>query len=179
MLQQLTDKALVKRYQHHDLDAFTELARRHHQRLYRLAAVQLIDASSADDVTQEVFMRALKGFKSFLFLAEPSTWLYRTTKNVCREFNRRKPAQVEDEEEYATGLPEEALASQRTIGQVRRLVKQLPERQRDVVMLRIFEELSVEQTATIMNCRPGTVKALLHKAMQTLRKNADNVELLQ
>ena len=45
----------------------------------------------------------------------------------------------------------------------------LPERQRDVVLLRIFEELSVTDTARAMRCREGTVKALLHKAMKSLR----------
>ena len=62
------------------------------------------------------------------------------------------------------------MALDETIKKVRDIVARLPERQRDVVLLRVFEELSVEATAKAMHCRPGTVKALLHKALQRMRK---------
>ena len=54
---------------------------------------------------------------------------------------------------------------------VRRLVAVLPGKHREVVMRRIFEELSVADTAQAMGCRQGTVKALLHKAVRRLREN--------
>ena len=54
---------------------------------------------------------------------------------------------------------------------MRALVARLPERQREVVVLRVFESLSVAETAAAMGCRQGTVKALLHKAMARLRQD--------
>jgi RNA polymerase sigma factor (sigma-70 family) len=60
---------------------------------------------------------------------------------------------------------------------VRLLVAGLPERQRDVVLLRIFEELSVADTAKAMGCREGTIKALLHKATKRLRLDIEKTGL--
>ena len=60
---------------------------------------------------------------------------------------------------------------------VRAAIEHLPARQREVVLLRVFEELSVADTARAMGCRPGTVKALLHKAMASMRQVMANREI--
>ena len=52
---------------------------------------------------------------------------------------------------------------------IRELISHLSQRQKDVVMFRIFEELSVKETASILGCKPGTVKATLNKAIKTIR----------
>lgn len=174
-MESVTDRELVKRFQRGDDQAFETLVRRHQDRLYRLARVRLQVPHEAADVAQEVFLRAYKGLRGFLFTAEPFTWLYRALINVCHEHNRRAQrtpgfpdASAIDELIDADG--DESLSeSQRDLQRVRALVDQLPARQQEVVMLRIFEDLSVEETARAMACRPGTVKALLHKAVIKLR----------
>lgn len=165
-----SDSDLVRRFQRGDEAAFGELVDRFGDRVYRLAAVWLNDAQLAADVAQDVFIRAHRGLRRFRFKAAPFTWLYRTTKNVCYEYNQKRPFEPLVDEPVSTApAPDKPLDQATIAARIRALVAQLPERQRDVVMLRIFEELSVEQTARVMRCRPGTVKAHLHKAMQRLK----------
>ena len=166
-----SDKELVKRFQRGEQSAFELLAERHHQRLFRMASVLLVVPDHAADVTQEVFLRAHRGLKGFRFQAEPSTWLIRTMKNVCKEFNRKERFSGEQLEQLSSqDSVEEAVIQKRTLERIRAVLEGLTERQREVVLLRVFEDMSVEDTARAMGCRPGTVKALLHKALQAIRR---------
>ena len=161
----VSDAELVRRFKSGNAAAFDAIVRRFQDRIYRLAAVSLYDSQYAPDATQEVFMRSHKGLRKFHFRAEPFTWLYRTTKLVCHEFNRKHRGELLDTELADTGnLPEHLVADMDRARRVRQLVSKLPERQREVVLLRIFEDLSVRETAAAMGCREGTVKALMHKA---------------
>lgn len=166
----VSDQELVQRFKDGDADAFDALVRRYQDQVCRMAAVWLYDAEHATDVAQEVFLRSFKGLRRFRFKAAPFTWLYRTTRNVCHEFNRRRRTEPLDHEPLDPGAGPESEASRYDAArQVRALVAELPDRQREVVLLRIFEGLSVRDTARAMSCREGTVKALLHKAKAKLR----------
>lgn len=169
-----SDVELVRDFKSGDPDAFDGIVRRFKDPVYRLAMVWLYDSQHADDAVQEVFIRAYKGLRRFRFGAAPFTWLYRTTRYVCNEFNRRRTTESLDDEPPDTGnTPQRIVAMHDTARRVRALVSELPERQREVVLLRIFEEMSVAETARAMGCREGTVKALLHKATKRLRLDAE------
>lgn len=170
-----SDVELLRFFKSGDAAAFDEIVRRFQDRIFRLASVWLYDSQLAGDATQEVFVRSYKGLRTFHFRSAPFTWLYRTTKNVCREFNRvRRTEALLDEPGDNTSNPERQLVDYESARDVRRLVAELPERQREVVMLRIFEDLSVRDTAQSMGCREGTVKALLHKAIKKLKLTAQS-----
>ena len=169
-----SDEELVRRFQRGDIDAFDLLVRRYQGRIYRMAAVWLYDDEHCSDVTQEVFLRGFKSLRAFRFRSAPFTWLYRTTKNVCREQNRRRTTATLDFEPVDTlANPESEVSQQHATREVRKLIATLPKRQREVVLLRLFEDLSVRETAEAMACREGTVKALLHKAKSRLRLHLD------
>jgi len=166
----LSDAELVKQFKSGDSSAFDAIVRRFQDRVFRLASVWLYDDQGAADVTQEVFIRGHKGLRKFRFRSAPFTWLYRVTRNVCNEFNRaRRSEALVDEPPDTSSMPDRQVASHDSARRVRQLVENLPDRQREVVMLRIFEDLSVRETASAMGCREGTVKALLHKATNSLR----------
>ncbi|UCG71312.1 MAG: RNA polymerase sigma factor [Chromatiales bacterium] len=165
-----SDTELVRRFQRGDQAAFHALVQRFQDPVYRLAAVWLDDAQQADDAVQEVFLRSFRGLRGFRFRSAPFTWLYRMTKNVCFEINRkRRPEALEHEPRDTAAGPEHLATRLDAARRVRELVSGLPARQREVVLLRIFEDLSVRDTARAMGCREGTVKALLHKAMNKLQ----------
>ena len=165
-----SDADLVRQFKSGDTAAFDAIVLRFQDRVFRLASVWLHDEQSAADATQEVFVRGFRGLQRFRFRSAPFTWLYRTTKNVCREFNRQKRAEpISSEPASPDDAPDREVAANDGARRLRRLVAELPERQRDVVVLRIFEDLSVRETATAMGCREGTVKALLHKATRGLK----------
>ena len=128
-------------------------------------------AMTVSSHTQEVFVRSYTGLRRFHFRSEPFTWLYRTTRNVCSEFNRvRRGEPLEQEPVDVDGAPDREVSDYERARRVRQLVIRLPDRQQEVVMLRIFEDLSVAETARLMRCREGTVKALLHKATNNLKR---------
>ena len=169
-----SDRELVKAFQAGDQQAFTAFVQRHQDRIYRLACANLYAPEEAADAAQEVFLRAYKGLGRFRFAAEPFTWLFRTVKNVCNEYNRRtqrsnKLVSEIDIEQLAEWEHDDS-SRLTDMRQVQSLVSQLPKRQQDVVLLRIFEGMSIEETAQAMDCRPGTVKAHLHKAINRLRE---------
>jgi RNA polymerase sigma-70 factor (ECF subfamily) len=173
-LNDASDEELVRQFCAGESLAFDLLVRRFQDRVFRLACVWLYDEQHAADVAQEVFLRSHKGLRSFRFRSGVFTWLYRATRNVCHEFNRRRRTLPLDDELHKQQVDKSAepdgLASRsETVSAIRKLVSALPQRQREVVMLRIFEDLSVRETAQTMGCREGTVKALLHKATTALR----------
>lgn len=166
-----SDVELVQRFKSGDAAAFDAIVHRFQDRIYRLASVWLHDGQHAGDAAQEVFLRAFKGLRRFHFRSAPFTWLYRTTRHVCNEFNRKRRAEpLNDEPHDPAAAPERQVDAYEAARRIRRLVANLPARQREVVMLRIFEDLSVAETASAMGCREGTVKALLHKATARLRQ---------
>lgn len=176
-----SDKELIKQFLAGDEGAFDTFVRRHQDRIYRLACARLYSTHDAVDVAQEVFLRAYKGLRRFRFHAEPFTWLYRTLENVCNEYNRRTVRdrslhqQLDEFETSDVYAPDGA--QQLQMQQVRRVIEQLPKRQQDVVLLRIFEGMSVEETALTMKCRQGTVKAHLHKALNNLRSYFSTLDI--
>ena len=175
---ELSDAELVKQFKSGDSDAFDAIVRRFQDRVFRLASVWLYDEQYAVDATQEVFVRGFKGLRRFHFRSAPFTWLYRVTRNVCSEFNRaRRGEALTDEPPDRSSMPDRQFAALDTARHVRQLVARLPRRQMEVVMLRIFEDLSVRETAKAMACREGTVKALLHKATHALRISAKQMDL--
>ena len=165
-----SDVELVRQFKSGDNSAFDAIVERFQDRVYRLACVWLYDAQYAADATQEVFIRGYTGLRKFRFRAQPFTWLYRTTRHVCSEFNRvRRPEALDEEPRDDSFAPDHVVSDSERASRVREVVGSLSERQQEVVMLRIFEDLSVKETAQVMGCREGTVKALLHKATNNLK----------
>lgn len=176
---QLTDEDLVRRFQKGDVSSFEVFIERYENRLIRLSRAFLYRHDSREDAVQEVFIRAFRGMPRFQFRSRPFTWLYRTLQNVCHEFNRKESGsgqQTIDEAENYIDEPQQ-LNDQRQLGQVFEQLAGLSNRERDVVLLRIFEEFSVEETAITLGIRKGTVKALLHRGLNKLRQmNIDIIE---
>jgi RNA polymerase sigma-70 factor (ECF subfamily) len=171
-LRQDSDEQLVRRFQRGDMSAFESFIERHQDRIHRLASAWLYSPDAAADAAQDVFLRALTGLPRFRFRATPFTWLYRTLRNVCHEYNRRsadRPLSVEERDLIVTDESPRKVDNERRLERLLARVATLPERQREVLMLRIFEDMSVEDTARTLGCRPGTVKAQLSRALGRLR----------
>ena len=165
---QLSDSELVKQYQKGNAEAFEVFVMRHQDQLYRVCMAWLGDAALAEDAVQETFLRSYRGLTKFRFQAAPTTWINRVCRNVCAELMRRQRrlALVDD-------LPE-TVATQSMNTQLPdylcEVLDALPQRQKEVVVLRLLEDFSVRDTAVILRCRQGTVKAHLAKAVANLRK---------
>lgn len=174
----IDDVELVRRIQRGDAAAADAFVRRHSDRLSRLARLWSRDEEDARDAVQEALLRGLSGIAAFRFRSAPLTWIVGTLRNVCAEQRRRSgrnggTVDVDVDalaaDDTTTGTAPHADAR----GALHRWLRELPPRQRDAVVLRSLEELSVKDTARIMDCREGTVKALLHQGMTRLRGLAE------
>lgn len=171
-MRQDSDEQLVRRFQRGDMSAFESFVERHQDRIHRLASAWLYSPDAAADAAQDVFLRALTGLPRFRFRATPFTWLYRTLRNVCHEYNRRsadRPLAVEERDLMVTDDSSRRIDNERRLERLLAKVAMLPPRQREVLILRVFEDISVEDTARTLGCRPGTVKAQLNRALGRLR----------
>lgn len=167
------DDPAIRQFLGGDVAGFEALARAHQDRVYRWALALLGRREDARDATQEVFLRALTGLRAWRFESRLATWLFRTTLNVCREARRRSWRERLKQSRFLklviprpAGLPPSTGALE--AGSM--LLDALPPRQRQVVLLRIYEELSVAETAAVLGIPEGTVRSNFFKALGRLRR---------
>lgn len=135
--------------------------------LRRLAFVLLGDASAADEVAQDAFVRLYASWRRLDELDHPPTYLRKIVLNLCRTRGRRAALQRRSHQllqrEEATREPDVALRLD-----VWQALEKLPHRQRACVVLRYLEDLSEADVAQILDCSVGTVKSQLHRARAKL-----------
>jgi RNA polymerase sigma-70 factor (ECF subfamily) len=171
---------LIARARSGDEDAFAQLVRAHADRVYGSVRRFGLDAGEAEEVTQEVFLRAWRGLARFQQRAQFSTWLYRIAFNEAqRRLSRRPPPTVEPDpggEDPAAAIPEaphlapEARALDREFETtLRRALAGLPAEWRAAVVLRDIEGLSTEEAAAVVGIRQAAFKSRLHRGRMQLR----------
>jgi len=171
------DAAVVRRAAAGARPAFAELVRRHQGKVRGLLLRLCGDRTLADDLAQEVFLRAYRGLCGFEGRASFGTWLYRISYNAYLNHSTRvrKYSALPDGYDSATAAPEDALSPPRS--DLRRdldgAVAQLPERYRGVVVLYYMQDLSYPEIAEILELPLGTVKTHLHRAKRLLRARLD------
>ncbi len=168
------DKKLVAATLAGDSQAFGEIVKKYQRPLYFLALRMLHNPQSADDVTQKAFLKAYRALAGFQFKSSLKTWLMTIALNLCRtELARPKR---EEAEEWIEDLPDtsmeqrgdqEEMEEQRA--QLRRAMEKLPPRQREVVVLRIHQEMPFQEIAEVLNSTESAVKVNFHHAMKSLR----------
>jgi RNA polymerase sigma-70 factor (ECF subfamily) len=133
------------------------------------------DRDRAADATQETGMRFLRQLPSFRGESQLQTWSLSIALNVVREMRRVRGFETldlaQEEGRETRGVTTMRLVEdedERTL--MKQTLASLPDRQREAITLRFFEELSVEETATVMQCAAGTVKATVHQALRSLRE---------
>jgi RNA polymerase sigma-70 factor (ECF subfamily) len=154
-------------------EAFDRLVLRYQRDVYRLCYRYVNDHEDANDLAQEVFVKAWRAIGRFRGDSSFSTWLYRIAVNACLNFRAlRRPAMQELPEALADRVPGAAAEVEREdeARRVRRAVLRLPEKQRATVILKVYHELTHEEVAEILGSTVGTVKANLFHALGNLRR---------
>jgi RNA polymerase sigma-70 factor (ECF subfamily) len=174
------ERALVARARAGDESAFAQLVTEHSARVYGALRRFGLDPQEADEVAQEVFLRAWRGLARFEQRSQFSTWLYRIAFNEAqRRLARRPPATAlrrpGDDDEIAalpdaTGAGPQARTLDREFEQVlERALAQLPADLRAAVVLRDLEGLSTEEAAAVAGVRQAAFKSRLHRGRMQLR----------
>ncbi len=159
-----------------DMEAFEELYRRHHGRVYSLCIRMTRSAAEAEDLTQEVFLQLFRKLKTFRGEAQFSTWLHRLTVNhVLMHF--RKPAVAMEKATEDSAIPiriERGTANPLRMSLVDRVslkeaIRKLAPGYRVVFILHDVEGYEHEEIGHLLGCAVGTSKSQLHKARVKLR----------
>lgn len=184
-LDALDDVGLVDLARQNVDGAFRVIMQRHNRRLYRIARAVVRNDSEAEDVVQEAYVRAFTNLATFRGEASLSTWLSRIVLNEALGRTRRHQPAAELAR-VANTLPSQAeiipfphaspqLDPERTMAQrqiqllLERAIDGLPDDFRIVLVARVIEEMSVEETAALFGLRTETVKTRLHRARKLLR----------
>jgi RNA polymerase sigma-70 factor (ECF subfamily) len=170
------DEELVAQARNGELGAMEELVARHQESVYRVALGILRDEDDASDVAQETFLKAFRALKGFRQEASFRTWLLTIAANesrgVLRKSGRRKELALESAgpvlstEDPADDALEKAEAGDR----VRELLSELPEKQRQAVTLRIYEDLSFREIGAIIGSSEGAARVNYHHGIRRLRE---------
>jgi RNA polymerase sigma-70 factor (sigma-E family) len=144
-------------------------------RLVRTAYAVSGDLGVAEDAVQTAFAKAYRSWRRISRLEAPVAYLRRMAINEVlndRRLARRRHelTSAEPPERPAVGSPDDGLAHD----EMWRAISSLPPRQRAVLVLRYYEDLSEQQIADVLGCRPGTVKSQASAALATLRTRLDH-----
>ena len=169
------DLELIDLFRQGNESAFNEIVRRYQEKLYWVARRFVNDHDEADDVVQEVFIKAYDALKDFRSESGLYTWLYRIavnmSLNVVRKRKVREFLQLDTllgEEQSSEDRPDEALERSEHRSLVQEAVNKLPEKQRAVFVMRYYEELSYEEIAAILKTSVGGLKANYFHAIRKI-----------
>ena len=175
-----SERELIQRARAGDQDAFARLVMSHAERVYATLRRFGLDASEADEVAQEVFVRAWRGLARFEERAQFSTWLYRIAFNEAQRRLSRRPAGAAepdpDRDDLVLSLPDsaalgpEAQALDREFDQaLEQALDRLPSDWRAAVVLRDVDGLSTKEASEVVGIREAAFKSRLHRGRMQLR----------
>lgn len=143
-------------------------------RVYQFAHRLSGNSHDAEDITQETFLRALRGRSSLRNPGTARVWLFRIAANIWRDWTRRRRHVVAragplSDQRSEPAMTERTLVAQEDLTRAMTAMKELSARQQQVVFLIVCESLSVAQAAEILNCTTDAVKMNLSLARRKLR----------
>lgn len=180
-----TDEELVARTVAGDADSFNQLVKRWERPIFALAYRIIGRHEDARDVCQETFLRAFRALPGFKGQAKFSSWLYRITLNLCRDWIRRRkrtpvvaaPEGIDIIELAAEQGPvesiEELVARRRLSEAVADAMQRLPEEQRTAIILKEYHGLTFQEIADLQACPLSTVKTRLYQGLSVLRRDLE------
>ncbi|MEH7115701.1 RNA polymerase sigma factor [Neobacillus niacini] len=145
--------------------------------------VYYIGSSDVEDLVQEVFIRAIKGFDTYQKKSSPKTWLFSIARHVgideMRKRSRLRKKQMiwSRDEQTEKETPEEILELNENNRLLYQSIQSLKANYRDVIILRGIKEFSVSETAAILNWNENKVRITYHRALKTLQKSIGGFSL--
>jgi RNA polymerase sigma-70 factor (ECF subfamily) len=180
-----SDEELVARSMGGDLDSFNQLVLRWERPIYALAYRVIGREEEARDVAQETFLRAFRALGGFKGQAKFSSWLYRITLNLCRDWMRKErrtpvsqaPEGIDIIELAGEATPHETIeqmVGRKELGRaVSKAMAALPEEQRTAIILKEYHGLTFQEIADMLDCPLSTVKTRLYQGLSVVRKQLE------
>lgn len=183
------DNQLVERARAGDADAFGELYQLTSRRIYQYIRQMVPTPEDAEDLMQEVYLRAWGGLKGLHSNEAFWVWLHRIARNAVLDSKKRKrlntvsleSAYTDDEDGESEPIevadwsesPEQVVLSEAAQEAVRQAVRSLPENHREVVTMYYLEDMEISQIAQVLDVPKNTVLSRLARAREALRRKLD------
>jgi len=178
MAKKSEELALVERFRRGDDSAFDRIVERHSAAIAAFANRLLGWPQDVEDIVQDVFVAAFAGLKKFRGDCHLRTWLFTITINRCRSYRyrhilrlRRTTLEQTDPALACDRDAEEAAMAAETFDRVRRAVRALPAKYREVVILRYLQELETNEICEILRISPNVMQVRLNRARKRLRED--------
>lgn len=172
-----SDEALIDRHKAGDGAAFAELVRRHQRPIYFFALRMSGSPEDARELSQRIFLRAFRSLGGFEGRSSFRTWLFQIAANLCRNHHRDTTrasfVPVTEGQGAAPAAALGALVAQAERAQLRDAVEGLPPRQRAVLALRVYEDLSFKEIAQREGISEGNARVSYHLAVKALKATLD------
>lgn len=166
-------KRLVKRAIDGDVETFGELYSIYLDRIYRYVFYQVHNKVTAEDLTEEIFIKAWRGIGKYRWKGQPfSAWLYRIAHNhVIDYFRTSRQHQPLDREIPADGdQPQQELETKQIQQSLLRAISSLPQQQKQVIILKFIEDLDNRAIERIMGKSQGAIRVMQMRALAALRQ---------
>lgn len=169
-----TDAQLLEQAKRFDPDALRALHHRYYEPVYRYVHFKVSDPQASEDLTSEVFLRMLEALKrGKMWHTTPDAWIFGIARNVVADHYRHQSRRPQVSLDERLTVPDEKSPIQQVLSVEQReelahAIAGLTEEQRDVVLLRFMEGLSINDVAQVLDKTPGAVKGLQHRALRAL-----------
>jgi RNA polymerase sigma-70 factor (ECF subfamily) len=189
-MQQLSDKALIASYTNGNQAAFQVLFNRHKQKIYTSIYLFVRNHDKADDIFQEVFIKVIDRLKNGQYNDDGKflPWVMRIARNYCiddyRNNKRNGVVYNTDEKDYFRNIPseistgEDGMMQTQNCEQLKDLIEQLPDEQKEVVIMRHYFGLKFNEIAEETDCNLNTVLGRMRYALINLRRMIQEQELV-
>lgn len=179
------EKDLVERAKSGDIEAFEQLVISCQKKVFNIAYRMIGNYEDANELAQEVFLKAFRSIKKFKGDSLFSTWIYKVTANVCLDEIRKRKKKVvislDQEIEFNDGevkrqipdnapTPDMEAETNELKSAVNESIAQLPDDYKSMIVLRDIQGFSYDEISKIVNCPEGTVKSRINRARQALKK---------
>lgn len=181
---QASDDDLVMAIGNGDPGALAVLFQRHYGRVHSFCYRMIGDATTADDLAQESFVRVLRNASSFEGRAAFTTWLYRLVRNVClnhidaesRRTARERKASIDPAHARSRSPAVSDLDDDERVATLREALYSLPPAYREVLVLSRYQGHSYAEIAELCETTVGAIKVRAHRAMRELRRRYEELE---
>lgn len=176
-MQAVTDEQLIIWVAGGDKSCLGALFERYHRAVYQYCLQLTRQPALAEDLVQEVFIKIMKGAKSFRGDGSFKAWMFNIARNVTFDHLRRNKRQVAlgDEAEALVEErgPQQQATADEDLGRLAAAMSRLPEAAREVIWLGRYQFDSFDELARAIDCTPGAARVRMHRAMKQLNELFD------
>jgi RNA polymerase sigma-70 factor (ECF subfamily) len=166
----------VEKFKGGDRTAFKELVLKYQKEIYFLACRMVLNKEDAADVVQEIFVQVFRNIHQFRSASTFKTWLYRVAINQCKNFLRvlKKNRELAPIENYAVTDPKDSqldlLLKNERVDLISETIEKLPKKQKAILILRTYQELSYKEIAEIVGGSVNSAKVNFYHARENIKR---------